>query len=233
MTAVHPAHDKRWEVIAAFAFGCMFLVVILFAAWFRPTPTPFEYTVFRITISLAAAGIGAILPGFLDVRFKNWLRAGGALALFVVVYFFSPAALPSSTTIDPLPPPPVTDAKRRADEWLALVDQGRFETAYGVMAQGFRMQYPFSQFQELISRERTSLGNVETRQFIATAPYESPPGAPRGHYRQYSYKTRFARENRPIYELVWLVGEKDDWRVSGFYTMVKTEYGQFVSYEPN
>lgn len=233
MTAAHPAHDKRWEVIAAFAFGCVFLVVILLIALFKPLPSPFEYTVFRIIISLAAAGIGAILPGFLDVRFKNWLRAGGALALFVVVYFFSPAALPPSVNADELPPPPKTDAKFRADQWLSLVDQNKFEDAYRVMAEGFRSQYPFSQFNDLITRERASLGALDKRQLFSTAPFQSPPGAPKGYYRQYGYKTQFHNEPRAIYELVWLVAEKDDWRVSGFYTLVKTEAGQFVSYEPN
>lgn len=230
MTTIHIADEKRWEVIAAFAFGCVFLVVVLLITWYKPTPTPFEYTVFRITISLAASGVGAILPGFLDVRFKNWLRAGGALALFVIVYFFSPAAL-STTVVDP--PPPSTDSKPRADEWLSLVDKKNYAGAYGVMGKGFRSKYPFSQFEELIVRERDALGTVKKRQFVSAAPYESPPGAARGHYRQYGYRTTFTNDPRPIYELVWLYGEENEWRVSGFYTVVKTSSGQFVPYEAN
>lgn len=224
------AHDRRWEVIAAFVFGCVFISVILVVAFFKPNPTPFEYTIFRIIIALAAAGVGAILPGFLDVRFKNWLRAGGALALFVVVYFFAPAAIPAN---DPsLGPGPTADAKISADEWLSLVDHNNLGGAYSSMADGFRARYPYAQFEQLVSRERKSLGPVKTRDFISTAPFESPPGAPKGVYRQYGYKTSFENEPEAIYELVWLVGENQNWRVWGFYTMIKTQAGQFVPYEP-
>jgi hypothetical protein len=34
-----------------------------------------------------------MIPGFLSVQVSTWLRAGGALAVFVIVYFYSPAAL--------------------------------------------------------------------------------------------------------------------------------------------
>jgi hypothetical protein len=225
------SRERGWELIAAFIFGCVFLVVILVIALFRPSPTPFEYTVFRIIIALAAAGVGAILPGFLDVRFKNWLRAGGALALFVVVYFFAPAAMPVSDSPS-LGPGPKTAAKQKAEEWLSLVDQNNFKNAYMQMADGFRARYPFSQFEELITRERNSVGAVKTRQFMSTAPFESPPGVPKGIYRQYQYKTSFDKEPAAIYEFVWLAAESQDWRVSGFFNMIKTETGQFVPYEP-
>lgn len=230
MDANSVVHNRRWEVIAAFVFGCIFLTAILIIALLKPNPTPFEYTIFRIVIALAASGVGAILPGFLDVRFKSWLRAGGALALFVIVYFFPPVAMP----VDPDPgPEPKSDAKIRADEWLSLVDKSKYHSAYNSMADGFRTRYPFSQFEELVARERKSLGLVKTRQFISTTPFQSPPGAPKGVYRQYSYKAFFDKESKAIYESVWLVGEDQDWRVSGFYTMVKTEAGQFAPYEPN
>ncbi len=225
------AHDRHWEVIAAFVFGCIFISVILVVAYFRPNPTPFEYTIYRIIIALAAAGVGAILPGFLDIRFKNWLRAGGALALFVVVYFFAPAAIHANDTN--LDPEPSVDAKISADEWLSLVDRADYSGAYSAMADGFRARYPYAQFEELVSRERKSLGSVKTRQFFTTTPFESPPGAPKGVYRQYGYKTFFEREPDAIYELVLLIGEKHNWRVSGFYTMAKNQAGQFVPYEPN
>jgi hypothetical protein len=46
-------------------------------------------------LALAGGGVGAVIPGFLDVSMKVGtklaLRAGGALAVFVVLYFWSPA----------------------------------------------------------------------------------------------------------------------------------------------
>ncbi len=34
-----------------------------------------------------------MIPGFLQVLIPNWLRAGGAVAIFVIVYFYNPAGL--------------------------------------------------------------------------------------------------------------------------------------------
>jgi hypothetical protein len=44
-------------------------------------------------MALSAAGVGAVIPGFIEVKLKAFLQAGGAIAVFVVVYFFSPARL--------------------------------------------------------------------------------------------------------------------------------------------
>lgn len=81
------------DKILAFIFGAIFLTAILVIALFVPSPTDFQYNVFRTILALAGAGIGAVIPGFMEVRFQKWLRAGGALAVFAVLYFFSPANL--------------------------------------------------------------------------------------------------------------------------------------------
>lgn len=77
----------------AFAFGVIFVVVLLVLAMAVPNPTPFQYTVFRIVLSLAAAGVAAMIPGFIEVEVSGWVRAGGALAVFVIVFFYNPAAI--------------------------------------------------------------------------------------------------------------------------------------------
>ena len=87
-----------WQRITAVAFGTSFVVVLLIIAIFIPSPTTFQIFVFRVVLSLAAGGVGAIIPGFINVQFKNWLRAGGALALFVLVYQVNPPALISETS---------------------------------------------------------------------------------------------------------------------------------------
>lgn len=82
---------------AAFAFGVVFVIALLVLALFVPNPTPFQYTVFRVVLALAAAGAAAMIPGFLQVTIAEWLRAGGALAVFVIVFFYNPAQLVTHT----------------------------------------------------------------------------------------------------------------------------------------
>jgi len=85
--------QKSHEKILAFVFGAVFIVVLLIAAFAVPNPTAFQYTVFRIVLALAAAGVAAMFSGFLEMEIPKVLRAGGALAVFAVVYFYAPAAL--------------------------------------------------------------------------------------------------------------------------------------------
>ncbi|HEY3783537.1 MAG TPA: hypothetical protein VGL56_20840 [Fimbriimonadaceae bacterium] len=82
-----------WERITATACGVAFLAIILVIALFVPNPTGFQYTVFRIVLALSAGGFAGTFSGFLDVEFKNWLKAGGGLAVFVIVYFYVPAVV--------------------------------------------------------------------------------------------------------------------------------------------
>jgi hypothetical protein len=84
---------KKYEKLAAFMFGVVFVVVLLYLAVNFPAPSNFQYLVFRVILALASAGVASMVPGFLEVQISNWLRATGALAVFVIVYFFSPASL--------------------------------------------------------------------------------------------------------------------------------------------
>jgi hypothetical protein len=63
------------NILLCFGFGIIFLSIMLIFATQYPNPTPFQIRVFMTALSLAAAGIGALLPGYLEVTYKNLLRA--------------------------------------------------------------------------------------------------------------------------------------------------------------
>ena len=85
--------NKTTQIGIAFAFGVVFISAMLAIAIAIPYPTAFQLLTFRVTLALAAGGVAAMLPGFLSVNVSNYVRAGGALAAFVVIYFFNPAEL--------------------------------------------------------------------------------------------------------------------------------------------
>lgn len=85
--------QKSTERLIAVICGVVFVAAILALAVAIPNPTRFQEQVFRIVLSLAAAGFVSMTPGFLQVTISNWIRAGGALAVFVIVYFYNPASL--------------------------------------------------------------------------------------------------------------------------------------------
>lgn len=72
--------------------GVASLAAILGAVLFVPCPSSAQFFVFRLILALGAAGIGAILPGFLHID-TGVAKAGGALALFTLVFLLNPAHL--------------------------------------------------------------------------------------------------------------------------------------------
>ncbi len=100
---------KNGQKLTAFIFGVAFVITLIILAIAFPEPTAFQYMVFRIILALAAAGVGAMIPGFLHVNVSAWVRAGGALGVFAVVYFFNPAWMPKPVNnkdiIKPKSPP--------------------------------------------------------------------------------------------------------------------------------
>jgi tetratricopeptide (TPR) repeat protein len=83
------------QMLLGFLFGLIFVSVLLLIAYVTPSPTDFQIFVYRTIMALAAAGIGAIIPGFLFVQISNYVRAGGAIACFVIVYLINPPSLAS------------------------------------------------------------------------------------------------------------------------------------------
>jgi hypothetical protein len=83
------------DVSRYWAFGCgmLFLVSMLVLAIFFPNPSGFQYIVFRIILSVSCAGFAVFIPGLLDVNMKGYIKASGALAVLVLVYFNNPAEL--------------------------------------------------------------------------------------------------------------------------------------------
>lgn len=93
--ATEPAPRRRLEIAAAFAFGCIAIGIVLWLAFRARTLSQPQFDILRIVLALAGGGVGAVIPGFLSVDMKPnaklAVRAGGALAVFVILYFFSPA----------------------------------------------------------------------------------------------------------------------------------------------
>ena len=93
---ISPKHHwipPNWEKLALLTFAVCFLLTLIVLAIKFPEPKPFQLTVFRVILSLAAAGIAASIPGLIEFEIKPGLRAGGALAVFAIIYFINPGQL--------------------------------------------------------------------------------------------------------------------------------------------
>jgi VIT1/CCC1 family predicted Fe2+/Mn2+ transporter len=89
------AKNARLNLILAYVFGVVFISVILVLTVVLPPQNRFQARVFSVVLALAAGGFGTVLSGILNARLQFGKRvtigATGALAVFVIVYFFMPA----------------------------------------------------------------------------------------------------------------------------------------------
>ncbi|WP_417914142.1 hypothetical protein [Candidatus Electronema sp. JM] len=100
MNSQLPYQPAQWEKIVA-TIVALFIVGLISFLVIRDKPfSDSNFPIFiRILLSLACAVLGAVIPGFLniDLQAKGLLiRAGGALALFVITYFFTPQTISPS-----------------------------------------------------------------------------------------------------------------------------------------
>lgn len=86
----------KWQLITALIVGVVFVFLILIAVIFIPNPTSTQFFIFRGLFAMSLAAIAAIIPGLLNVesRFQKFsIKATGAIAVFVIVWFLNPPAL--------------------------------------------------------------------------------------------------------------------------------------------
>ncbi|MGA8220088.1 MAG: hypothetical protein WB780_00430 [Candidatus Acidiferrales bacterium] len=81
------------DKILGFVFGVSFVIILVIVAKIDRHPSPIGILIYRVVLALAAAGIGAVIPGMINVDINPVIRAGGAIALFVIIYWFKPANL--------------------------------------------------------------------------------------------------------------------------------------------
>jgi hypothetical protein len=80
----------------AWISGVVFIVIMLVIALFVPIPSAFQYFVFRSVLAISVAAFASVIPGILKITIPNWLTAGGAFAVLVLVYLYNPAGLVAS-----------------------------------------------------------------------------------------------------------------------------------------
>ena len=91
-----------WERVVASAAAVVVLAVALFlVVRNEPFRDPNLVVLTRIVLSTCVGALGAAIPGFLHIGVNARglaIRAGGALALFVLSYLFTPSVLSTRTT---------------------------------------------------------------------------------------------------------------------------------------
>ena len=211
------------KTLIAFAFGSIFIISILVFTAVVKNPSPTEIWTYRIILALAAAGVAAVLPGFIDIKYKGFVQAGGAIGVFVLILLAFPAPEPTPA---PVPAPakaetassedivwPTEDPEFAARKYVDLVDNGKFLEAYEAIDKGVGL--PWNSFEASYKAGRIPLGAVVDRRQTGAQRATDLPGQPKGGYAVVTYQTKFANEKKCREEIVTLRAMPDKtWRVS-------------------
>jgi hypothetical protein len=104
-----------------------------------------------------------------------------------------------------------------ANQWVALVDAGKYPQSWDRAAGYFKGAVKRDQWEASLSASRKPLGRVLSRKVKAKQYTTTLPGAPDGHYVVIQYETSFERKASAI-ETITPMREKDGkWRVAGYY----------------
>ncbi|MCR9172948.1 MAG: TIGR04086 family membrane protein [bacterium] len=79
------------QFIIAGIVGVLFVITLLIIAFTVECPTEFQNQIFKIVMALAAGAFAVMIPGAISINYKGVVSASGAIAVLVMVYFFSPS----------------------------------------------------------------------------------------------------------------------------------------------
>lgn len=142
------------------------------------------------------------------------------LALLLAAAIVALSAYAADDTPEVTPAPPLvldtSPAMRVAENWLGLIDTGRYGQSWDEGSSLFRESVPKLEWEKALDRARGPLGVTNARRLRSAIYTRSLPGAPEGEYVVIQFDTRF--EGRPLStETVTPMRDKDgQWRVAGY-----------------
>jgi hypothetical protein len=90
-------NNNSISLLWPFLTGAFFLLLIVGIVAFGDEPTPAQFLIYRTVIALGGAGFAVTLTGQLEIAFpifrRGSIKAAAAFAVFVILYFFTPASL--------------------------------------------------------------------------------------------------------------------------------------------
>lgn len=109
------------------------------------------------------------------------------------------------------------DAVREAEQWLTLVDDGKYGESWKEAAGYFRNSVPQGQWEQSLQGVRKPLGKMISRKMLSASYNTSLPGAPDGEYVVIQFETSFANKKSSIETVTPMLDKDGKWRVSGYY----------------
>ncbi len=111
----------------------------------------------------------------------------------------------------------VEEALQASNQWLALVDEGRFASSWDTSSQLFKKAVTRDQWEKTLTSVRKPLGRLVIRKVKSSQYATSLPGAPDGEYVVIQYETSFQNKATAVETVTPMRDPDGKWRVSGYF----------------
>ncbi|MBI5570646.1 MAG: DUF4019 domain-containing protein [Desulfomonile tiedjei] len=104
-----------------------------------------------------------------------------------------------------------------AQEWLSLVDAGKYAESWDEAAAFFRGAVLKGTWTQQLTAARKPLGRMLSRTVASKTYARSLPGAPDGEYVVIQFNTSFENKKSAVETVTPMLDKDGKWRVSGYY----------------
>ena len=111
---------------------------------------------------------------------------------------------------------PEVDAQKSAEQWLSLVDAGKFSESWNTASDYFKSNAPKEQWTKSLKAVRKTLGNVIGRKLKDARSTRSLPGAPDSQYVILHFDTYFGNQRLTVETITLSLDKDNKWRVSAY-----------------
>ena len=112
---------------------------------------------------------------------------------------------------------PEDEARKAAEQWLALIDAGKYIESWKETAPFFQRAVPKDEWAFKGKRIRESFGNLISRKLKSAQSTKSIPGAPDGEYVIIQFDTSFANKKEAVETITPMKDKDGRWKVSGYF----------------
>ena len=104
-----------------------------------------------------------------------------------------------------------------AEQWLGVVDEGKYDESWKEAAEYFRNAVKQEQWEQAVQAVRKPLGKLISRKLKSASYKTALPGAPDGQYVVIEFETSFENKKAAIETVTPMMDKDGKWRVSGYY----------------
>lgn len=111
----------------------------------------------------------------------------------------------------------VDQAKRAAQQWLALADAGQYAASWTEAAAPLQKAVSQTDWEHALQSLRGAGGAQTTRELSSATFSKTLPGAPEGAYVVLQYSSKFGADKDAVETVVPMLEQDGRWRVSGYF----------------